>query len=94
MHHFIPDPTGAGEGPRLDPSHAEAIRRWVREMLSLPEDAVVTVSEIACVDPGCPLVETVIAVFEDGRTRSWKFTRPRWAVTRVMLQLALESAPQ
>lgn len=94
MHNFIPDPgAGEGAGPRLDPSHAQAIRRWVGELLALPEDAVVSVNEVGCVDPGCPLVETVVAVFEDGRTRSWKFTRPRWAVTRTMVQLALEAKP-
>ncbi len=89
MHHFIPDPAGGASAPAIDPSHTAAIRRWAAECLRLPEDAVVSVNEVACIDPGCPLVETVIAVFEDGRTRSWKFTRPRVAVTRMMVEQTL-----
>jgi hypothetical protein len=92
MHHFIPDPAGGLPVPAIDPSHTAAIRRWTVECLRLPEDAVVSVNEVACIDPGCPLVETVIAVFEDGRTRSWKFTRPRVAVTRMMVEQTLRPA--
>ncbi|ATC65970.1 hypothetical protein CMV30_03535 [Nibricoccus aquaticus] len=74
----------------IDPSYAEAIKRWTREVLRLGEDDVVTVSEIACVDAGCPLVETVVAVFAaEGETRSWRFTRPRVAVTKMMVMQTL-----
>lgn len=92
MHRFIPDPSDGSPVPLVDPSHTAAIRRWTTEILELPEDAVVSVNEIACIDPGCPLVETVVAVFEDGQTRSWKFTRPRVAVTRMMVQQTLKRA--
>jgi hypothetical protein len=92
-HRFIPwveGDAGAAAAPALDPSHAEAIKRWTRETLRLGEDDVVTVHEVACVDAGCPLVETVIAVFgADGGTRSWRFTRPRVAVTKMMVTQTL-----
>jgi hypothetical protein len=95
VHRFIPpagpDPASA---PALDPAHAEAIKRWTRETLRLGGDDVVTVSELACLDAGCPLVETVVAVFGSGNTRSWRFTRPRVAVTKMMVQQTLASAPQ
>jgi hypothetical protein len=84
-HTFIPPSDDAPALCRLNPDHAAAIKRWTREVLALSEDAVITVQEIACADPGCPLVETVIAVFEEGRTRRWKLTRPRVAVTRSMI---------
>jgi hypothetical protein len=97
-HRFIP-PTEADAGvsgtPALDPAHAEAIKRWTRETLRLPEDDVVTVSEIACVDAGCPLVETVVAVFAaGGGTRSWRFTRPRVTVTKMMVTQTLATPPR
>lgn len=93
MHRFIP-PIGATSAPSIDPVHTEAIKRWTREALRLAEDDVVTVSEIACVDPGCPLVETAIVIFGDeaAKTRRWRFTRPRVAVTKMMVQQALEAS--
>lgn len=90
MHRFIPDSDAETSAVPIDPAHTEAIKRWTRETLSLGEEAVISVREIACVDPGCPLVETVIAVFATGeRTRTWRFTRPRVAVTKMMVQQAL-----
>jgi hypothetical protein len=84
-HTFIPPSDDVPARQRLDPAHASAIKRWTRELLGLGEEVVITVQEIACADPGCPLVETVIAVFEETRTRRWKLTRPRVAVTRAMV---------
>ncbi|ASP33593.1 hypothetical protein [Labrenzia sp. VG12] len=40
------------------------IKGWVRELLALPEDTPVTVSELACRDDGCPDIETVIGILE------------------------------
>jgi len=91
MHRFIPNLGEAAPPP--DPDHAAAIKRWTRELLRLPEDAVVTVSELACADPGCPLVETVVTVFDATGARRWKFTRPRVAVTRLMLHQTLATPP-
>ncbi|MFE1603252.1 hypothetical protein [Methylobacterium sp. ID0610] len=45
-----------------------------------PEDAL-TVSEIACADPGCPDVETVVLVMRAGeRSRAIRIPRPLHAV--------------
>jgi hypothetical protein len=87
MHRFIPDPAEAT--PAINPEHAAAIRRWTREFLRLPEDIVIMVSDTPCRDPGCPLVETIVSVFETGGTRAWTFTRPAVAVTKTMLQQTL-----
>ena len=40
------------------------IKGWVRELLTLPDDTPITVSELACRDDGCPDIETVIGVLE------------------------------
>ncbi len=86
MHTFtaLPCP-GSDPGPEGS-EQVTAIKRWTREALGLGEDAVVTVSEFACSDPGCPVLQSVIAVFEEGRTRRWTLTRPRMAVTKLMVR--------
>jgi len=95
VHHFVALPQENQETPTpADPQHTLAIKRWTREYLKLPESAVVTVSEFACTDPGCPLLESLISVFEEGGgTRVWKLTRPKMAVTKTMLQQTLAAPP-
>ncbi|NHT78539.1 hypothetical protein C8J35_111127 [Rhizobium sp. PP-F2F-G38] len=44
---------------------ARSIKSWARQLLALPDEAVVTVSELACHVPGCPPKETVILVMQD-----------------------------
>ncbi len=91
----LPDADGPGaamHGPTL--AHTMAVKRWTRDFLKLDAAAVISVSELACADPGCPLIETVIAVFEAGRTRRWKLHRPKAAVTKIMIQQALAVPPR
>lgn len=47
---------------------ARAIKSWARKLLALPDDAVVSVSELACHVPGCPPRETVILVMQRTET--------------------------
>ncbi|MCF3649302.1 hypothetical protein [Synoicihabitans lomoniglobus] len=91
MHTLIPaDDARSG----IDVSHTQAIKRWTAEILDLGDDDVVTVMESACVDPGCPLVESTIAVFgADGSTRRWKLTRQRYAIVRFIVEQALAQSP-
>lgn len=92
MHRFIPEP-GSPE-PTLNPEQAAAIKRWARLALGLADEVMVTISEMPCRDAGCPLVETVVTVFEDQRTRAWAFTRPRAAVTQMMVRQTLATPPK
>jgi hypothetical protein len=57
----------ARNGPSVINS-ARAIKSWVRELLALSDDAVVSVSELACHVPGCPPKETVILVMRGSET--------------------------
>lgn len=67
-----------------------AVKDIVRNLLSVPNDTPVTLHETACADPGCPLLETVIGVFPaGGRALRWRLTRPRAALTRMMLAQTL-----
>jgi hypothetical protein len=62
---------------------ARRIKDWVRELLALGDDVTILVSELTCTEPGCPPMETVIAVFR-GRDDTTKYTihRPSAEVTR------------
>lgn len=41
-------------------SLVEHLSEWTRERFNLPQEAVISVSEIACPLPGCPPLETVV----------------------------------
>lgn len=56
-----------GAQPRSDPAHLAAIKGWVAEALALPDDVTVMVTELRCTEPGCPPLETVIAVLRPGQ---------------------------
>ena len=62
------------------PEHLQAIERvqaWTRERFNLPEDAPVLASELTCVVPGCPPLETVVAFWtENGERRHFKVFKP------------------
>lgn len=48
----------------IDPEQAKRIKTWVRTTWSLPDDTTVMVTELECREPGCPPIETVIALLE------------------------------
>ncbi len=45
------------------------IKTQVQNQLGLTEDATVMVTELACLEDGCPPIETVIAVFQTATPR-------------------------
>jgi len=49
-------------------SRAREIKTWARELSNLPDDAVVSVSELACHVPGCPPKETVVLLMHSDQT--------------------------
>jgi hypothetical protein len=72
---------GAGAPGKADT--ARRIKEWVRELLAPGDDVTVLVSELTCSEPGCPPVETVIALFR-GKEEPVKhhIHRPSAEVTR------------
>ena len=66
------------------PGYPEAIDRLkaaTRDLLKLSDDAVVSVTELTCREPGCPDVETVVAILIAGKTpRTVRFHKPIPAV--------------
>lgn len=79
------------DGRRGQPSPERArVRAWCREALDLPTHVTVLVTELACDDPDCPDVETVIALLEDGREpRTARIFLPAADVTEAHVYTAL-----
>ena len=62
---------------RTASGRAGEVKAWVTKHLDLSEEDLVTVAELACVEPGCPPVETVVTVHgADGARRSWHIHQP------------------
>ncbi|MBC7997382.1 MAG: hypothetical protein IAF58_05545 [Leptolyngbya sp.] len=38
------------------------IKEWVRKFASVPEDFAILVTELKCTEPGCPPLETIVAL--------------------------------
>lgn len=49
------------------PAAIANLKREVHRLLDLPADVVVSVAELACHEPGCPEIETVIGIMIEGR---------------------------
>ena len=62
---------------RADPAQVAAVRAWTRTGLSLDEETQVVVTQLQCLEPDCPPIETVIAVRRaDGGIDQYKIHRP------------------
>ncbi len=59
-----------GRGAKPDPEHVRRVKTWVEATLHLPEGATVLVTELHCNEPGCPPLETVIALLRGPGDRS------------------------
>ena len=73
---------------KKSPQHVAAldrVREWVRERFKLADDTAILVAEIACVVPGCPPIETVIAFWSDERRHHFKVFKPVAAVSEADL---------
>jgi hypothetical protein len=73
-----------------DRETADRVRGWARAALGLRDDTMITVSEIACTDPACPGIETVILVMPEGEpTRAFKAKGSMVVQTRPAIERAV-----
>ncbi|MFJ8314119.1 MULTISPECIES: hypothetical protein [unclassified Streptomyces] len=71
------------------------LKEAVRRTLGLDEDTAVVIRQLACTEPGCPPLETVIAVLPmDGPARRWTLHRPADLITGDDLNALLSTAPE
>jgi hypothetical protein len=61
-------------GKRTIPAEqADRIKAWTREVFHLNDETTVMVTELECREPGCPPIETVIAILKGrGNTQQHK----------------------
>ena len=73
---------GAFGLPKPDKHAVDRVKELARAALQASADTAFAVNEIACNDPGCPGIETVILVMEPGqKTRALKVKKPLDEVT-------------
>lgn len=54
-------PAGGNRATQLDPTAVARVKDWTRHTVGVEDDIGVMVKQLACTEPGCPPVETVIA---------------------------------
>lgn len=69
--------------PKPNAAKIGQVKAWVQERFALGDEAVVMVTELRCTEPGCPPLETVIAVLDGpGSKRQYKLHKGVADVTR------------
>jgi len=48
--------------PKANPKKIRQLKAWIYELLELNGEIPVSISQLHCTEPGCPPLETVIAV--------------------------------
>ena len=67
---------GMFDRKRPDPAAVQIVKSWAIEYLSLPENATLSISELYCLEPECPPVETVITSrTPDGLAKDWRIAK-------------------
>lgn len=63
--------------PRPDRERARQIKEALRNALELDDDSTIMVTELACLEEGCPPIETVLALLRPGTaTLQFKVHKP------------------
>lgn len=73
------------------PLAVQALKSHTRQLLALSDDVAIAVSELSCRKPGCPDVETVVAVLREAQEPLVaRIHSPIPEVTLEQLKLAFE----
>jgi hypothetical protein len=76
--------------PSLDRAAIERVKVWAQEALGNPAGTAIAVNEIACTDPACPGVETVLLIMEPGaKTRACKIAKALDTVSEQDVRVAV-----
>jgi hypothetical protein len=80
--------------PRPDPQAAARLKAWVADLLALGDSDHIAIAELACHEPGCPDLETVVTVTRADRRRFvLRFPSPLAEVTQAQVQSLRPAAP-
>ena len=47
---------------KISPEHLKQLKTWTYEILSMETSVPISISQLTCTEPGCPPLETVIAI--------------------------------
>jgi len=73
--------------PPADPLVTDRLKAWVSALMDLSDNDTIMLAELACHDPGCPDLETVITVIRTDRRRFvLRFPGPIADVTEAAVQ--------
>jgi hypothetical protein len=75
-----------------NPEQATRIKAWAWDAFAADEGATVMVSELRCTEPGCPPLETVIALLGADGTRQFKLHKALADVTQSDVQMLAAAA--
>jgi hypothetical protein len=89
------NPGNAGSTPTspVSAEHVSRLKDLVRSVHQLDADAPVLVQQLACREPGCDPLETVVAALGPPR-RTWKFPKPTVDVSPTELRAAIVANPE
>lgn len=48
--------------PKADPEKVQQIKNWVYRLLEIDPGTTISINQLTCKEPGCPPIETVVAV--------------------------------
>lgn len=74
---------------KISATQLQQLKAWIYETLSLDESVPVSVSQLTCTEPGCPPLETVIAVMTQP-PQTYKIHQPAVEITQDNLVQALK----
>jgi hypothetical protein len=79
--------------PGHSPDRTAEIKVWAAESLGLSHDVAVLVTELHCTEPGCPPLETIVAILgANGPARQYKIHKSLADLTREDVQAVLDPA--
>jgi hypothetical protein len=80
--------------PRPDTESVARLKAWIADLMSLGDNDHIAIAELACHEPGCPDLETVVTVtLADRRRFVLRFPSAVAAVTRADVQLLQSQLP-
>ena len=74
---------------KISPVQLQQLKSWVYEALSLDESVPVSISQLTCTEPGCPPLETVIAVMTQP-PKTYKIHQPAVEITQTNIVQTLK----
>jgi hypothetical protein len=83
-------PGSPGSRSRPDGTASARVKAWIAAALGPTDERTILVTELACTEPGCPPVETVIALLREGEPERWKLHKPLAAVTEDDVRILFE----